>query len=568
MNKIKNSPAEEPPVDHSPDFIISPPVREHDENPLATDGRTAPHAGEEQPQQSLPDSRPRVSFFARLRQSIATIIVVGALAGVGYFGHHTGWKIPKFSELNGKGETDDIEWCEEHGVPEAECIACNADLFPKGQLFGWCEKHGVHECVLDHPELAQLAETPIVTQEDFERASRAIAIHPRPRNDPGCKMHLRRIQFPSIAAADKVGIDIGLVDRGRVVESIRANGEVRYDPTLVARLASRTAGTVWHVAKNVGDPVRQGDVLALIDSAEVGRAKAELLQAVAKWHFANQTQRRLSGLGSVVAGKRLLEAETALNEAGAAVQKAVQKLDNLGLFIALDDAKKLPSADLEQKVRYLGIPDRYLSGRDSLRFTSNLLPLIAPRDGLVANRDVVVGEVVDTTRTLFTIADTRRMWLILDVPMEEMRFVSIGQQTVFRADGSDREDRGHLTWISTEVDRETRTVQVRAELKNDDGHLRNESFGSGEVILREEKDAILVPSSAVHWEGCCHVVFVRDKSWFSSPYKVFHTRSVRPGVVQGDQTEIIAGLLPGEVVVTKGSGVLRAELLKGNLGAG
>ena len=51
-------------------------------------------------------------------------------------------------------------------------------------------------------------------------------------------------------------------------------------------------------------------------------------------------------------------------------------------------------------------------------------------------------------------------------------------------------------------------------------------------------------------------------------YKVFHTRMVRPGVTNGDYTEIIAGLLPGEVVVTKGSGVLRAELLKGNLGAG
>ena len=87
--------------------------------------------------------------------------------------------------------------------------------------------------------------------------------------------------------------------------------------------------------------------------------------------------------------------------------------------------------------------------------------------------------------------------------------------------------------------------------------------------LREEEDAIVVPSTALHWEGCCHVVFVRDKDYMKEgSYKVFHTRSVRPGVVSGDTTEMIAGLLPGEVIVTKGSGVLRAELLKGNLGAG
>ena len=89
------------------------------------------------------------------------------------------------------------------------------------------------------------------------------------------------------------------------------------------------------------------------------------------------------------------------------------------------------------------------------------------------------------------------------------------------------------------------------------------------LCCARKTDAIVVPSTAVHWEGCCHVVFVRDKDFMKEgSYKVFHTRSVRPGVVMGDYTEMIAGLLPGEVVVTKGSGVLRAELLKGNLGAG
>jgi multidrug efflux pump subunit AcrA (membrane-fusion protein) len=116
---------------------------------------------------------------------------------------------------------------------------------------------------------------------------------------------------------------------------------------------------------------------------------------------------------------------------------------------------------------------------------------------------------------------------------------------------------------------ETRTVKVRAELPNNDGHLRDETYGAGQIVLREEQDAIVVSNEAVHWEGCCHVAFIRDKDYMKKDsYKVFHTRMVRPGVTNGDYTEMIAGLLPGEVVVTKGSGVLRAELLKGNLGAG
>ena len=113
-------------------------------------------------------------------------------------------------------------------------------------------------------------------------------------------------------------------------------------------------------------------------------------------------------------------------------------------------------------------------------------------------------------------------------------------------------------------------LKVRAVLDNPDGRLRDETFGTGRVILREVPDAIVVPSHTVQWEGCCQVVFVRDKDYFSSPEspKLFHVRSVRTGASHGGTTEILAGLLPGEVVVTEGSDVLRAQLLKNSLGAG
>jgi cobalt-zinc-cadmium efflux system membrane fusion protein len=64
-------------------------------------------------------------------------------------------------------------------------------------------------------------------------------------------------------------------------------------------------------------------------------------------------------------------------------------------------------------------------------------------------------------------------------------------------------------------------------------------------------------------------VFVRDKNFLhEGAPKVFHVRKVRPGARDDKYTEIIAGVLPGEVVATKGSGTLRGELLKNNLGEG
>jgi cobalt-zinc-cadmium efflux system membrane fusion protein len=282
-----------------------------------------------------------------------------------------------------------------------------------------------------------------------------------------------------------------------------------------------------------------------------------------------KTYERLASLGGVVAGSRVLEAETARAQADVAVQRAVQTLVNLGLPITYEEVRQEPGDRWKHKLQFLGLPEAMTHSWDRQQTTSSLIPLTAPRDGTVVTRNVVAGEVVDTLTTLFTVADTSRVWLMLNVPLEAARYVRIRQQVLFQPDGADAPDQAEITWISTDVDPDTRTVPVRAELPNDDGHLRNETFGAGDIILREEQDAIVVPNGAVHWEGCCHVVFVRDKDFLKrDAYKVFHTRMVRPGVTSGDYTEMIAGVLPGEVVVTKGSGVLRAELLKGNLGAG
>lgn len=216
------------------------------------------------------------------------VVVFGLLAAVGYWGHHNEWKMPAFSELTGNEKVAGEPWCDAHGVPEAICISCNAHLMPKGELYGWCQEHGIAECILEHPDRAQLRETPTVSEEDLRRARVALALKDRPANDPLCKMHLRRIQFASREAADNAGIDIGLVGRGRVVETIEAVGEIHYDPTLVTRLASRASGTVWRVDKNVGDAVREGELLALVDAVAVGQSKAELQQAVALLHLHNK----------------------------------------------------------------------------------------------------------------------------------------------------------------------------------------------------------------------------------------------------------------------------------------
>ena len=504
--------------------------------------------------------------------SIGPTLVLIGFAAVFYYGHHNDWRIPKFAALTSDVEPVVDDWCEEHAVPESICVECDPTLMPKGPDYGWCSDHGVHNCVLDHPGVAQLKQPPLRGElaADLQRAARAFAIAPRKENNSGCDIYKTRIQFESVEAVQQAGVDVELVERQPIVESILGNGEIVYDPTRQASLASRVPGSVWRVLKNIGDPVAEGDVLTIVDAAGVGDLKTALLRSFAEEKLQRQNVSRLTAARNAIPGSRILDAEAALAKAQADVLSAEQSLRNLGLPLRVEQLREMSEQKVLDELRLLGIPQSVRGQINPENATANLLPIRSPMNGIVIERTVTPGEVVDPSRLLFQVADTRQMWLQLSVPLESIDQLAVGQRIRFTPDGSRRVVEGKLDWISTSADKDTRMVEVRAVLANSDGQLRNETFGMGEIILREETNAIVIPTGSSHWEGCCQVVFVRDKNYFDSPdsYKVFHVRSVRLGAINGDVTEVISGVLPGEVIASAGSDVLKAQLLKNNLGAG
>lgn len=504
---------------------------------------------------------------------LPTLAVIVALAGIGLWGHFTHWTMPKFSALVGGSAPDAAPWCKEHNVPESICIECNTKLLPRGQDFGFCKVHGVAQCPLEHPEVAELAITPAITPEMLDRAKRALDLKPRPENDSRCTLHTHRIQFASTEAMDKAGVDISVVRERPLVEAVTANGEVVYDETRMAHLSSRVPGTVWRVDRQVGDHVQAGDVLALIDAAEVGRLKSEYLQAIAQYRLRQTNFDRLAALAAdgSIPERQAREANSAFQEGQIRLLGAQQALVNLGLAVQHEDLAELPLDEIAQRIQFLGLPEKISSEFVTSSTTSNLLPIRAPLDGVIVQRDLVAGEVVATTTVLFTVADVSRFWLVLNVRQEDAPYLALGQQVRFQPD--DRQEPTSLTgtvaWISTAADDQTRTVRVRVDLPNPDRFLRANTFGTGQIVLRDEPKAMVVPSEAVHRDGACSVVFVRDRNFFQPDApKFFHVRTVRVGVQASGETEIIAGLLPGEVIASKNSVVLEAQLLKSNLGAG
>jgi cobalt-zinc-cadmium efflux system membrane fusion protein len=512
-------------------------------------------------------------LILRTARKIPTLLILLGLGGVAYWGHVNDWTVPKFAQLLGQTAETKDDWCEAHAVPESLCVECNASLLPKAKPHGWCRAHGVHNCPLEHPDVAQLPTRPTVKPEDLERARRALAVKDRPENNSKCGLYQHRIQFASDEAMAKAGVDVRPAWQAPVMETLSTSGEVGYEKSRVAKLATPVSGRVWRVTEqgNVGRAVKRGDVLALIDAAEVGKAKAEFLQAFAQFEVRSTTLSRLDKVYTegAVSEVKYRETEAARREAEIRLAAAQQTLINLGLPIRADEVKGLATPEVVRRLRFLGLPPAVARSLDPETTTANLIPVVSSLDGVLVAREAADGEVVDGTKILFVVADTRRMWLTLNVRLGDVRYLSLGQRVLFWPDDGTRGVGGTLNWISTRVDEKTRTVEARAEAENVDGMLRAGAFGSGRIVLRTEPRAVVVPSEAVHWEGCCHVVFVRDKDFLRpGSLKVFHVREVRPGVRDAQQTEIIAGLLPGEVVATRGTAALRAQLLKNNLGAG
>ncbi len=536
-----------------------------------------------------------------------TVLVLAALGAVAYGGHRTGWKAPHLSQVFGGGKggaekedwcaTHNVpdsrciachpelgggnpkDWCKEHGVPESKCTVCHPELLTKGKADDWCKEHGGPEsqCTLCHPDIAVKGTVPA--------SETGAVVVPEPGSKPSpdpllCRTHQVRIQFASAEAVAKAGVKLEAVQERPMAASVNAPGEVEYDQARFARIAPRAAGTVSRVEAEPGRRVKAGDVLALVDAAEAGRAKSEFLQAIsaveqrkrvaeslqalaaetgrfttlqsealerlrttAKEGFRTQSdlkdaEAKLSEARMLAAERSasLVEAEAAIREAGIRLLAAQQALANLGLALRAEELAGLGDDERAARIRLLGIPEAVARTLDARGSTANLVPVVAPFDGVVVDREAVVGETADPARALFAVADLSRLWVVLDVREEDAPRVASGQSVVFRPDGGGDAVTGKVSWVGSEVDER--------------------------IVVRESPAAVAVPTEAIHWEGCCNVVFVRLTD------EVFQTRKVRLGARDARYTEVMAGVAAGEVVAAEGSHVLKSELLKSRLGAG
>lgn len=437
--------------------------------------------------------------------------------------------------------------CAEHGVAEALCSRCRPFLIEAFKKENdWCAEHGLPEsqCLICNPSLAEkMPVTPLKTDPKAIELIADPSETPRSARPPSvtCKNHTLRIRFISPDIAKQAGLDFARIELRPLTATLTCNASVAYDGNHYARVTPRARGVVREVAKDLGDVVEAGDVLAVIESAELASATAEYLQAKARLTLWEKNHHRTHELvqQGISAAKEDLEVEARLEESRLSLATARQRVKSLGLK--------------EDEIQLLSDESQ----------TEGLLSMRAPFAGVVVERTAVVGEAVDTMAPLFAIADTSRMWALLDVYENDLSQIKAGQSIVLSAGGARGESfAGAITWISTQLDARTRTLKARAVIENPDGRLRANMFGQAVVKVHEGDERVVVPKSAVQWDGCCNLVFVRQSD------QVFAPRPLRLGYATEDFYEVLDGVKPGEAVVTQGSFLLKTELLKGSIGTG
>jgi RND family efflux transporter MFP subunit len=337
---------------------------------------------------------------------------------------------------------------------------------------------------------------------------------------------------PEVAA--RAGIEVETTRSATTRGHVRIPGVIEpnaYRQVVVTPLAP---GRVTSVSAELGEPVRQGQTLAQIYSPALAEAQSAYLSVLAEFRAADQKLRRTERLADIGAASRQeLEQGRAEHMGHAAdVESARTRLELLGL--SGERVKRLSMA--AQITATMDVP--------------------APLSGVVTRRQANPGLVADTATELFTVVDLSTVWAIGSVYDRDLDRVRVGSAVSVTTPGvPGRAWKGHVGYIDPQIATETRTARIRVEVPNRDGRLRLAMYVDLAVEDAAPRSTTLVTRQAVQTVGNRHLVYLPQSG---QPGR-FIEREVALGRITDSDVEIVSGLSPGDVVVSRGSFLLRAE---------
>ena len=335
-----------------------------------------------------------------------------------------------------------------------------------------------------------------------------------------------------------------VVERRVVREGIQATANIKPNAYKLTHVSPRIEGKAVNVTAELGDLVKPGDTLALLDSIELGSKKSAFRRARTTLlvNKANYEREKRLFKQQISSEKDYLDAKGAYQQSLVSYQAAFEALELVGLS----------HQDIEAIIESKG-------GHHPLSFFS----LTAPQAGTIIARHITPGELITPSDKPFTIADLTTVWILLDIYEKDLANVQEGANVRITVDSYPGETfRGTVVYLSNLVNPDTRTIEARVEIPNPHGRLRPGMFARASIASSGsmDKKSLVVPQDAIQHITEQPVAFVEEQPG------TYEKRIVTLGSVDDPYVEVLAGLKEGERVVTKGSFYLKSVLLEETLG--
>jgi cobalt-zinc-cadmium efflux system membrane fusion protein len=306
--------------------------------------------------------------------------------------------------------------------------------------------------------------------------------------------------------------------------TLRLTGAVAYNAFNTTPVITQVGGPVSRILVVPGQHVKAGEPMLDVTSPDYSQLLDSYLKAADSFRLADRFYVRAQGLYEhhAIAERDLEQAESDRNHAQADLNAAEQGLKILGIKNP-EDLAKAPS--------------------------SALIPVLAPIGGEVVERLVQPGQVVQAGQTqAFTITDLSTVWVLANVYQADLAYVRNGDDVVVETDAYPDRFHGRISYVSSALDPNTRTLQARILVDNPGEKLKRDMYCTVTVTAGVLSNVIAVPNSSV----------LRDDNnqpfvYVATGQNQFGRRDVNLGETQNGQTQIMKGISVGERVVGDGS---------------
>ena len=315
-------------------------------------------------------------------------------------------------------------------------------------------------------------------------------------------------------------------------------GKVAYGEDRYSKISSPLQGRVVEVRAHLGDHIKAGDVLLVIDSPEITAAYSEFVKESSELEYATRAYGLAKDLYETRAlpQKDLKQAENDLIKARAEFRRTKEWLLSL----------RVPAAELDKPLAQQKITSRF--------------EMKSPLAGTVVERTVTPGQSVggDPSQVLFTVADLDTLQVIADVYERDLALVQTGQVATVTVEAYPGITfAAAVATVGDVVDPNTRTIKVRAWVNNESHKLKPEMFARLNLQIGDATPFLAIPKEAVLEIDGKEFVYVEEAQGR------FVKRPVKVGTASGDQVRILEGLQPGERIVTKGAVLIKGQEAKG-----